>query len=199
MCSAGDLRYYYGNIIVRVQPLTSADTADPRRVLWLKLLVIVYGIVTVLLGFCAHLAGSLLQVSMTILGIIGGPILAVFTLGILVPYVNRKVRSFCAFAAAGVCAIMTFCVRFTTAGHHDRLDRRIRVFVRFGTGSPETAGRGFADLHERMFDGLDGRRPFVRADGRDRGLADVSITRRRFRRKRGGGPCLLFAARVYEA
>jgi hypothetical protein len=59
--------------------------------MWLKVLVVVYGILSIALAFCAHFVGPLLQASMTILGIIGGPMLAVFTLGILVPYVNQKV------------------------------------------------------------------------------------------------------------
>lgn len=69
----------------------NSEIDDQKRVLWLKLLVIVYGILSMALAFCAHYVGSLLQTSMTILGIIGGPILAVFTLGIFVPYVNQKV------------------------------------------------------------------------------------------------------------
>lgn len=67
--------------------------ADRRRLLWLKGLVIVYGAMSIALGFCAPYAGPLLQVSIIILGVIGGPILAVFTLGILVPYVNQKVSN----------------------------------------------------------------------------------------------------------
>ncbi|VVC28373.1 Hypothetical protein CINCED_3A001560 [Cinara cedri] len=73
-----------------IKPLTSSDMADQRRVMWLKFLVIVYGTLSVSLASCAHYVGPLLQASMTILAIIGGPILAVFTLGILLPYVNRK-------------------------------------------------------------------------------------------------------------
>lgn len=71
--------------------MTSGNMADHRRVLWLKFLVIFYGILSIAIGFCAHYVGPLLQASMTIMGIIGGPMLAVFTLGILVPYVNQKV------------------------------------------------------------------------------------------------------------
>lgn len=75
------------------QPLRSAETADDRRLLWLKSLVIAYGLLSIALAFCAQFVGPLLQASMTILGIIGGPMLAVFTVGILVPYANQKVSS----------------------------------------------------------------------------------------------------------
>jgi len=69
----------------------NVDIPDKKRVMWLKVLVVVYGIVSIALAFCAHFVGPLLQASMTILGIIGGPMLAVFTLGILIPYANQKV------------------------------------------------------------------------------------------------------------
>jgi len=69
----------------------NVDIPDEKRVLWLKVLVVVYGILSIALAFCAHFVGPLLQASMTILGIIGGPMLAVFTLGILIPYANQKV------------------------------------------------------------------------------------------------------------
>lgn len=73
-----------------VTPLTNVDIPDEKRVLWLKVLVVVYGILSIALAFCASFVGPLLQASMVILGIIGGPMLAVFTLGILVPYANQK-------------------------------------------------------------------------------------------------------------
>ncbi|CAI6364655.1 unnamed protein product [Macrosiphum euphorbiae] len=73
-----------------VTPLTNFDIPDGKRVVWLKVLVVVYGILSIALAFCAHFVGPLLQASMTILGIIGGPMLAVFTLGILIPYANQK-------------------------------------------------------------------------------------------------------------
>ncbi|XP_025414481.1 putative sodium-dependent multivitamin transporter [Sipha flava] len=73
-----------------VTPLINFDIPDRRRVIWLKVLVIGYGALSIALAFCAHFVGPLLQASMTILGITGGPITAVFTLGILVPYVNQK-------------------------------------------------------------------------------------------------------------
>lgn len=71
--------------------MTNVDIPDEKRVLWLKVLVVVYGILSIALSFCAHFVGPLLQASLTILGIIGGPMLAVFTLGILIPYANQKV------------------------------------------------------------------------------------------------------------
>ncbi|XP_050430398.1 putative sodium-dependent multivitamin transporter [Adelges cooleyi] len=73
-----------------IAPFANGKMTDQKRVYCLKALVVFYGVITILLGFCAHFVGPLLQASMTIFGIIGGPILAVFTLGILVPYVNQK-------------------------------------------------------------------------------------------------------------
>lgn len=69
-----------------------AVVTDQKRVLWLQVLVIFYGILSIVFAFCAQFVGPLLQASMTFMGIIGGPMLAVFTLGILVPYVNQKVK-----------------------------------------------------------------------------------------------------------
>lgn len=85
----------YHRRFLRAQPLRGAEITDQRRVVWLKALVIVYGAVSIALAFCAHFVGPLLQASMTVLGIVGGPMLAVFTLGIFVPYVNQKVCAVC--------------------------------------------------------------------------------------------------------
>lgn len=61
----------------------------------MKILVIMYGAICLLLAFLAKYFGSVLQTSLTIFGLIGGPVLAVFTLGVLLPHVNQKV--FCFF------------------------------------------------------------------------------------------------------
>ncbi|XP_050526960.1 putative sodium-dependent multivitamin transporter [Daktulosphaira vitifoliae] len=73
-----------------ILPFSRAELSDKNRVVFLKLMVIVYGILSIMLGYCAQYVGSLLEASMSLLGIIGGPILAIFTLGIFVPYVNQK-------------------------------------------------------------------------------------------------------------
>jgi len=60
----------------------------------MKMLVLVYGIICLLLAFLAQYFDSILQTSLTIFGVIGGPILAVFTLGVLLPHINQKVFYF---------------------------------------------------------------------------------------------------------
>lgn len=57
----------------------------------MKILVLAYGTICLLLAYLAQYFDSILQTSITILGVIGGPVLAVFTLGVLIPYVNQKV------------------------------------------------------------------------------------------------------------
>jgi len=57
----------------------------------MKTLVLVYGGVCIILSFLTKYMGAVLQASLTIFGVIGGPVLAVFTLGILIPYINQKV------------------------------------------------------------------------------------------------------------
>lgn len=60
----------------------------------MKILVLVYGTICLLLAFLAQYFDSILQTSITIFGVIGGPVLAVFTLGIILPTVNQKVFCF---------------------------------------------------------------------------------------------------------
>jgi len=60
----------------------------------MKILVLVYGTICLLLAYLAQYFDSILQTSLTIFGVIGGPVLAVFTLGVLLPHVNQKVFYF---------------------------------------------------------------------------------------------------------
>lgn len=57
----------------------------------MKFLVIAYGTICLLLAFLAKYFDSILQTSLVIFGVVGGPVLAVFTLGVLLPRVNQKV------------------------------------------------------------------------------------------------------------
>ncbi|GIX67593.1 sodium-coupled monocarboxylate transporter 2 [Caerostris darwini] len=53
-----------------------------------KILVIVFGVLTIVLVFAAEQMGGVLQAALTVHGIIGGPMLGVFTLGMFIPFAN---------------------------------------------------------------------------------------------------------------
>lgn len=55
-----------------------------------KLFAIMYGLLSFGLVFVAEQLGGVLQASFSVAGIIGGPLLALFTLGMLVPWVNKR-------------------------------------------------------------------------------------------------------------
>jgi len=67
------------------------EISDKKRVFYMKILVLTYGAICLLLAFLSQYLGSILQTSLVIFGVIGGPVLAVFTMGILLPHVNQKV------------------------------------------------------------------------------------------------------------
>lgn len=60
----------------------------------MKILVLTYGGICLIIAFLAQYIDSILQTTLLILGVIGGPVLAVFTLGILLPHVKQKVLYF---------------------------------------------------------------------------------------------------------
>ncbi|KAL4148785.1 hypothetical protein QTP88_002943 [Uroleucon formosanum] len=73
-----------------LKPFMKQDISDKKRVFYMKLLVLIYGAICLLLAFLSQYLGSILQTSLVIFGVVGGPVLAVFTLGILLPHVNQK-------------------------------------------------------------------------------------------------------------
>ncbi|XP_034489937.1 putative sodium-dependent multivitamin transporter [Drosophila innubila] len=66
-------------------------TLSDRQTLWYsKLLSIFYGAVCIGMAFMAGSIGGLLQAALSIFGIIGGPLLGLFTLGMYVTSANQK-------------------------------------------------------------------------------------------------------------
>lgn len=53
-----------------------------------------YGIICIGVAFGAQLLGGVLQASLTVFGVVGGPLFGLFTLGMFAPRANQRVR-FC--------------------------------------------------------------------------------------------------------
>ncbi|KAL0269459.1 UNVERIFIED_CONTAM: hypothetical protein PYX00_007183 [Menopon gallinae] len=62
---------------------------ESLSVFWTKLLCVGYGICCLAVAFAARYLGGVLQTSLTVFGIIGGPLLGVFTLGMFFPSANE--------------------------------------------------------------------------------------------------------------
>ncbi|XP_073828052.1 putative sodium-dependent multivitamin transporter [Musca autumnalis] len=77
-----------------IKPLVSyrkkEELSDAKTTLYSKVLSIVYGGVCLGLAFLAGSMGGLLQAALSIFGIIGGPLLGLFTLGMYFPKANQK-------------------------------------------------------------------------------------------------------------
>ncbi|XP_068139830.1 putative sodium-dependent multivitamin transporter [Drosophila tropicalis] len=70
--------------------LTQRTLNDQQSLLYSKLLSVFFGAVCIGLAFLAGSFGGLLQAALSIFGIIGGPLLGLFTLGMYVPKANQK-------------------------------------------------------------------------------------------------------------
>lgn len=55
-------------------------------------MALVYGFVFVGLAFLAQFLGGVLQAALTIFGVVGGPLLGLFTLGMFTVIANQKVK-----------------------------------------------------------------------------------------------------------
>ncbi|XP_032594239.1 putative sodium-dependent multivitamin transporter [Drosophila grimshawi] len=70
---------------------SSGRTLDDRRTMWYsKLLSIFFGALCIGMAFLAGTIGGLLQAALSIFGIVGGPLLGLFTLGMYVTKANQK-------------------------------------------------------------------------------------------------------------
>ncbi|XP_077552859.1 sodium-coupled monocarboxylate transporter 1-like [Haemaphysalis longicornis] len=64
------------------------DLGDRASGITLKILTVVFGVIVVAMVYVAQQMGDVLQSALSILGIVGGPLVGVYTLGIFVPFAN---------------------------------------------------------------------------------------------------------------
>ncbi|XP_033107426.1 sodium-coupled monocarboxylate transporter 2-like isoform X2 [Anneissia japonica] len=62
---------------------------DPTATLVTKILACCYGVVAIGMAFASSKLGPVLQVALSLLGVIGGPILGVYSLGLFFPWANK--------------------------------------------------------------------------------------------------------------
>lgn len=72
--------------------------------------VLVVGIVSVILVFIIQHMGTVLQLSISVSSLTGGPLFGVFTMGLICPWVKRKVRT--NFLNSSLCNEMFFKNKF---------------------------------------------------------------------------------------
>ncbi|ELT96491.1 hypothetical protein CAPTEDRAFT_143062 [Capitella teleta] len=73
-----------------IKPTYFSELSEQRATLISKIITLCYGAVMVAFTFVASNLGAILQASVGLFGMIGGPVLGVFTLGIIYPWANSK-------------------------------------------------------------------------------------------------------------
>ncbi|KAI4470152.1 sodium-coupled monocarboxylate transporter [Holotrichia oblita] len=73
-----------------ISPFIPNSTSQERVSLYLKLLVVILGILAIACVFIVEKLGGLLALTFSLLGITGGPLLGLFSVGMLAPMVNSK-------------------------------------------------------------------------------------------------------------
>lgn len=74
-----------------ISPFVSKSTSQERVSLYLKLLVVGIGVFSTLCVYIVEKLGSLLTLTVSFVGVTAGPLLGLFSVGMLIPMVNEKV------------------------------------------------------------------------------------------------------------
>lgn len=69
------------------------NTSQEAISLYLKVMVVIYGIICTAFVYVVDSLGSLLAITLRVSAISGGPLFGLFTAGMLIPMVHSKVRS----------------------------------------------------------------------------------------------------------
>lgn len=88
---------FYWTVLICLQPLIARMGYDPitdhKTAVFSKVLALFFGGVCIGLAFVAENLGGVLQASLTIFGVVGGPLFAVFTLGMFFWIANETVNT----------------------------------------------------------------------------------------------------------
>ncbi|KAH6938500.1 hypothetical protein HPB50_010165 [Hyalomma asiaticum] len=76
-----------------VKAYIKPDLGDRAAGILLKVLTVVFGVIVVAMVYVAQQMGDVLQSALSILGIVGGPLVGVYSLGIFVPFANSIVST----------------------------------------------------------------------------------------------------------
>lgn len=81
--------------LLSFQPLHRAlfksDISENSASIQTKILSLIYGIVCIAVAYLAQFLGGVLQAALTIFGVVGGPLLGMFSLGMFTTIANEEV------------------------------------------------------------------------------------------------------------